>query len=434
MRILRRATARILGDGSLRTDVKVLFQAALALLALAVLIGAVEGQNRLPPSPEQSAIHGGAGTWGWIVLGVVALALMLFGGETLSALERRYARLVSGLATASVSCYVLAMVLDNALARVVFAASVLLSVVVLLGWLGMRSAQIRLGLPHVALLLATLALVFAATIGVLLEVQSATSATSAISAISATTGTFFPGDTASARPVVFVGGYLLLAGMAVSEWRLQPTSAVWPWQGVVQVALAFVAALVLGVGILLNVAGAASLALVFELASGVFLVVRFAPRMRAVRWLERDSERHFALGSIFLVAYVVFFVYLLATLAIRANTSYGNIPLSLTTALNHVMFLGAMTNALVGLIIATTRDRKGFWPATEDLLFWGMNLGLLGFVIGLVVSSTTLAQTLQGIFSPILAASLLVGIVVYSIRLQTARMRIGAPEAVRAGG
>jgi hypothetical protein len=414
MHILRRAVARIPGHGGLRTDVKVLFQAALVLLALAVLLGALNVQNRPLRSPDQSTIHGGAGMWGWIVLGVVALALMLFGGATLSVLERRYARLLSGLATASVSCYVLAMVSGNARARVVFAVVLLLSIVSLLGWLGMRSAQIHLGLPHVALLLATLALVFAATIGMLLEVQSATSASSA------TLRTLFPGDTAAARPVVFVSGYLLLAGMAVSEWRLQPTSEAWPWQGVVQVALAFLAALVLGVGTLLNIAGTTSLALVFELASGVFLVVRFAPRMRVVRWLERGSERHFALGSIFLVAYIVFFVYLLANLVIRANFSYVEIPAPLTTALDHLMFLGAMTNALLGLLIEVTRDRRGFWPATEDLLFWGMNLGVLGFAIGLTLGSTPLAQTLQGLFSSILAASLLVGIVVCSVRLQTA--------------
>jgi hypothetical protein len=428
MRILRRAAARILAHGSLRTDVKVLFQAALALLALAVVLGAIQVQNRQPPSPDQSAIHSGAGTWGWIMLGVVALSLMLFGGGTLSALEQRYARLMSGLTTASVACYVLALVSGNALVRVVCSAALLLSIVSLLGWLGMRSAQIHLGLPQVALVLASIALVFAATIGMLLEVQSAASASAA------TIGTFFPGDTASARPVVFVSGYLMLAGMAVSEWRLQPTSAGWSWQGVAQVALAFLAAVALGIGLLLDIAGAASLALVFDLASGVFLVMRFAPRMRDVRWLERGSERHFALGSIFLVAYMILFVYLLGTLAIRAKVSYGEIPLSVTGALDHLMFLGAMTNALVGLLTEMTCERRRFWPATEDLLFWGLNLGLLGFVIGLALGSTTLGQTLQGLFSPILAASLLVGIVAYSVRLQTARVRIEMPEAVRFGG
>jgi hypothetical protein len=366
--------------------------------------------------------------WGWIVLGVVALALLLFGSRTLSPLERRYVRVVGVLATASVSCYVLALISGNALACAICAAALLLSIVSLLGWLGMRSAQIRLGLPHVALLLATIALVFAATIGMLLEVQSVAVASGA------TVRTFFPGDTASARPAVFASGFLLLAGMAVAEWRLQPAAVGWPWKGVVQVALAFLAAVALGIGLLLNIAGAASLALVFELASGVFLIIRFAPRLRAVRWLERGSERHFALGGIFLAAYMVFFVYLLAALALRPNVSYGDIPTPLTSALDHLMFLGVMTNALLGLLIETTRERRGFWPPAEDLVFWGMNVGLLGFVIGLALDNSALAHVLQGIFAPLLAASVLLGAIAYSVRLQTARVRIEMPEVVRLGG
>jgi hypothetical protein len=156
--------------------------------------------------------------------------------------------------------------------------------------------------------------------------------------------------------------------------------------------------------------------------------------MRAVRWLERGSERHFALGGIFLAVYIVFFVYLLITLALRANVNYGNVPAPLTSALDHLMFLGVMTNVLVGLLIETTRGRGGFWPATDDLVFWGMNVGLLGFIIGLALGSGTPAHVLQGLFAPLLAASLLLGVIAYSIRLQTARVCIEMPEAVRAGG
>jgi hypothetical protein len=429
MRIAQRA-ARLARFDGLRTDVKLLFQSALALLVIAVGIGALEGQNRQAPSPELAATHVAAGAIGWMLLGGAALSLMLFGGGTLPTRDRRYARVVSVLAVASVSCYVLAVVSGGALARVIFATAVLLSGVALLGWLGMRSAQIRLGLPQIALLLATLALIFAATFGMLIEAQSATSQM------------YFPGDTASARPVALAGGYLLLAGMAVSEWRLQPSShpashpasPAWPWLGLAQVALAFVAAVALGVGFLLNVTAVVPVSIVFELAAGALFALRFAPRMRSVRWLERGGERHFAFGAIFLVAYLGFFAYLLARLTLGIYLSYGGIPSPLTTALDHLMFLGVMTNVLFGLILDTTRDRKALWPAAEDLLFWGMNLGVLGFVVGLVVRNSVLAYTLQGIFTPILAACLLVGIVVCSVRLQTARVRIEIEEPIRAGG
>jgi hypothetical protein len=406
----------------LSTDVKLLLQAALALLAIGAIIGAIAAQNRFVLAPEWVAAHIASGALGWMLLGIVAFALMLFGAEGFSALERRSARAVSVLVVVSVCCYVLAAWRGSPLARVVCIAAVLLAIVALLGWLGMRSAQIRLCLAHLALLLAVLALTFGATIATLIEIQSLTHMV------------LFPGDTASSRPVVLSSGYLVLAGMALLERRLRPAAEAWPRLGVAQVGLAFVAAMALGTGILLNMAGVVPLAAALELATGAVFVVRFAPRVLAVRWLERGSERQYALASVFLVAYLVFFVYLLVRLTLHAYPDYGDIPTSLSIALGHLLFLGAITNALFGLIIETARERRGVWPATEDVLFWGMNLGLLGFVTGLVVRNSVVAFLLQGIFASILGAALVVGVAALGARLQMSRVRIEAPEVVRAGG
>jgi hypothetical protein len=399
----------------LHEDARLLWQTALALLALSVVIGIIAGQQRLVAIPlDVDAAHTHAGALGWIELGFVAVALALFGGA-LSALEQRIAQVVGVSAAASAVAYVLATLVDSALARVIFGAAVMLSMVALLGWLGMRSPQVRFfGLPQLALALAAVSLLLGATIGTLLEVQAAGATT------------YFPGASAEAHPLVLAAGFQTLALMAIAEWRLRPAPDHWPSLGVAQIALAFVAGVLLCLRALLGMAMLLPLGVVLELAAAALFAVRFAPRVARVRWFVRGGERLFALSALILVVYLGFLCYLLGRLALHSYNSFADIPTTLTTASDHLLFLGVMTNALFGVLCETIGERERFWPAADELLFWGMNLGLIGFVVGLLVRNSLLALMLQGMFSPILGASLLVGVVAYSVRLHTARTEVGS--------
>jgi len=89
------------------------------------------------------------------------------------------------------------------------------------------------------------------------------------------------------------------------------------------------------------------------------------------------------------------------------------IPPWLIFALDHAIFVGVMTNAIFGLLFALTRARATFWPWADHIVFVGTNAGLVGFVFGLATESVILKQA----FSPIMGASILLGLFVCATRL-----------------
>jgi hypothetical protein len=87
------------------------------------------------------------------------------------------------------------------------------------------------------------------------------------------------------------------------------------------------------------------------------------------------------------------------------------------------MFIGVMSNALFGLIqIVVTQQRRSFWPWADDVLFWGMNFGMVGFVISLLLD----ARILERIFIPIMGLSILLALLTYTLRMR----RTSEPEAI----
>ena len=82
-------------------------------------------------------------------------------------------------------------------------------------------------------------------------------------------------------------------------------------------------------------------------------------------------------------------------------------------ALDHSMFIGVMTNALFGLIGEVTGNGRKTWPWVDDILFWGMNIGLVGFLVALIFE----IRYLEPIFTPIMGLSILLAIGVSIARL-----------------
>jgi predicted membrane protein len=80
---------------------------------------------------------------------------------------------------------------------------------------------------------------------------------------------------------------------------------------------------------------------------------------------------------------------------------------ALIIALDHIMFIGVMTNALFGALAA---DLHGRTTAVADrILLWGVNIGIAGFAVGLL-SQEALPKR---IFTPIMGTALLIGIAAY---------------------
>ena len=73
-------------------------------------------------------------------------------------------------------------------------------------------------------------------------------------------------------------------------------------------------------------------------------------------------------------------------------------------ALDHITFIGVMTNLLFGLAITVAGGWDG--SLTDRLIVWGVNLGLATFAVGLITESPALKR----IGTPLMGAALLLGI------------------------
>ena len=123
------------------------------------------------------------------------------------------------------------------------------------------------------------------------------------------------------------------------------------------------------------------------------------------------------MSGIFLVVNVALLTYFLVITITGASG-----PAGLLIAVDHSMFIGVMSNALFGLIQDASQEQRSFWPWADDILFWGMNIGITGFLVALLSG----VKVLESIFPPIMGLSILLGILTYFLRLN----RLSKPGAV----
>lgn len=403
----------VLAGSRFASEIRWLFQAGLLVFVVTVAIGILNGFHFITLPRQVLLTHVHAGTLGWITLGVFAICLWLFGGENETRANHWPISTLSLLAAIGVPVYVLAFLSGNLLARAVFGLPVLIAIVGLLAWLVTRVGQVRLSVPRLAVLAAITTLVVGSTIGVLIQLELASRSQ------------FLPEGAIGGHVTAQVVGYLVLIGMAISEWRLKDTAGL-TWPGIIQVGLLFVGGLLITIGALLNVQALLGAFIPAELIAVAIYVVRLGPQLRRVRWLEAASDRHFGLVVPYLVANLALLIWLIFGVVTRVYARFELIPLWIVFAFDHTMFIGVMSNSLFGLIQQVSRTPHRFWPWAEHVVFWGMNGGLIGFVATLAANQ----QGLEKFFTPIMGGSILVGIITYSVRLQ--QLRTVAPTPATA--
>jgi hypothetical protein len=211
--------------------------------------------------------------------------------------------------------------------------------------------------------------------------------------------------------------------MAIAEWRLLPQAVQRSSAGVVQVAALFVGGLALSLGTLIGLIEVAGLInIVAELVAVAIFVVRMARRVVATEWLRPAAERQIAIAAVFIVVDVAILVYLVYAVLTGVYgepgvTDIADLPPWLVFALDHAIFIGVMTNLIFGLLWVLTRGGDNRWTWADHVVFWGVNIGLVGFVVGLATESVELKR----IFSPIMGIAILVGLAVYAARLWRTR-------------
>ncbi|MCB1247463.1 MAG: hypothetical protein KDB69_09360 [Acidimicrobiia bacterium] len=391
---------------------RVTFTAALALFAVTIVIGILNGLDLYEPDHDTLITHVHAGTLGWITLATSGAALLMFSGSHNDTdNDRQMATRLAWVMTAAITLYVLAFfagdrIPGDRIQRPIFGTVLLVVVVWFAVWLFSTNQQVgSSSIARLGLLLAWISLTIGAILGILLGIYTSKGE--------------IPGldnDTAAAvsegHPPAMVIGFLILAAMAVIEWLFREHEH---WSedrlGVAQMWILFAAGMLANIGFLAameeELLGPANLLMIVGV---VIMVIRYRRELAPSGWRGAGSGTFVRMSSVFLVVYLV-----LGTILI-ANVVSGNIDFDALTeaqeglllGFDHTMFIGVMTNLLFGAVVLGGLGRR-MLSSGDRVVLWGVNLGIVGFLTGLLAVSPVLKR----ISTPVMGTALLIGIVLY---------------------
>jgi hypothetical protein len=371
---------------------------AMGVFVLNIVIGILNGSDAVDFDHNQILTHVHAGTIGWLTLTIIASAYLLF-----RAADRRLMLTLSVL----VPLYVIAFYAGSFPARAAGGTLLLLAIAWALVWVWRQYLAGERSLPRLAVVLGLTSFGYGAVIGVLLQIEAA-SGTRIVS-----------GDGIGAHASAMTFGYLVLSAFGLIEWRLLGTTGL-PRAGLVQILALFIGGLVISVGLLAGAEQAAGgIYLLTQLVAVVLFVARVWPRALRVGWLSPDPIRHVAAASIWVVAALVLFMYLVATFITAADPTDPNaFPLNVLIASDHAVYIGVITNIVLALLSVLVIDRATARPWISHLIFWGVNLGLLVFVTGLIVDTAELKR----IGAPVMGVTLLIALAILAVRAWSATL------------
>jgi hypothetical protein len=220
-------------------------------------------------------------------------------------------------------------------------------------------------------------------------------------------------------------GYLLVAGFAVVEWLLHDDAE--GRAGYVQMWLLFAAGIIINIAFVTGtdeqLAGPANLLMI---AAGIMVLWRSRSMLAPDGWRGAGVGLFPRFGMLFLIAYLGLLTVLVSWI-VRDVVDFDALTESqegLLLAFDHTMFIGVMTNVLFG-VLATKLSSPGTALANK-VVWWGVNIGIVGFAIGLVTTTTVLKQ----IFAPIMGVSLLIALALYLRELTSADIDQPEPAMV----
>ncbi len=384
------------------TTARDLYLVAMAVFLVTIVIGILNGADAVEFDRNQLLTHVHSGTVGWLSLTIVASTFLL-----LRAADRRLMLTLAVL----VPVYVVAFYTGNLPFRAIAGTALLAAIVWLLYWAWITYLAGERTLPRLAVVLGLTSFGYGAVIGVLIQVGLALELV------------ILPGDTIGAHASAMTFGYLVLCAMGLIEWQLLGTRGL-PTLGLVQVAALFIGGLIISISLLLGVEQAGGgIYLLTQLVAVVIFIIRVWPRAIRTAWADADPARHFAVASIWAVAALILFMYIVFTF-ISAADPENALPLNVLFASDHAVYIGVITNIVLGLLsVLFLRGRAPGWVA--QVIFWGVNLGLAVFVVGLIVDTAEIKR----IGAPVMGVTLLL-----ALALLAARTWGSTPDAGRLEG
>ncbi|MBI4259165.1 MAG: hypothetical protein HY658_01240 [Actinobacteria bacterium] len=380
-------------------EIRALFAGSMAMYLITVVVGILNGLDLVEFDHDTLMTHVHSGALGWISLGVFASTLRMFSeGDQVSAKQARLARGLAAYSPLAVAFLVAAFWSGVHWLRPVGGALTLAAILGVATWAIRQWKEGRRTVARLAMIAALVSLAVGAIVGVVLGLATA-------GAFELSEGMY------AAHPATMIVGFLVVAGMAIGEWKLMPEqrTASSSRAGVAQVGCLFLAGIVLAVGALFDILPLIALNLPLEVAGIVIFLARLRKPLRAVRWTVRGSGRLFGLSVAFLAVNIGLIVYLIGAYA----DDFDAVPAWLIFALGHSMFIGVMTNALLGVLHDASGARRHVAAWADDVAFFGVNLGVTGFVVGLLLQEAVLKRS----FAPIMGVAILVSLGALAVRL-----------------
>jgi hypothetical protein len=228
-------------------------------------------------------------------------------------------------------------------------------------------------------------------------------------------------DIVGAHASAMVFSYLILIAMGLLDWRVLGTEDR-PRGGVAQVALLFAGGLIISGALLFLPVDAqqapGGLYLLVELIAVAIFAVRVLPTAVRIEWSAASAARYFATSAVFVVVSTAIFLIVIFKFISDPSITQDPTPvLGILTASDHAAFIGVVTNLMLGLLIVLTRDRGDLWRWADQLIYWGVNVGLLIFIAGLVGDVVILKR----IGAPLMGVALLLAVATFAQRLWAAR-------------
>jgi hypothetical protein len=343
--------------------------------------------------------HVHAGTLGWITLSVIGVALLMFGEGAGAAEVESTSRMTMGIVGATV-LYVIAFATTTGLFRPIAGTLMLVAIVWAFAWAAKRWPTTTRTVPVLAMFLALISLVIGAVLGVILGLFIARGSVPGIDTETAS-------NLGAAHPAAMLTGYLLLAGIAIAEWRLsdRPTLASESKVGSGTAWALFVAGVLFNLAFILDIEAFIQVASLLQVIAVVAFVSRMWRYLTPNAWRGAGVSVYAKLSVVYLaigVALLVYVVQLFVSGELNPETGEG--PVGVLLAFDHAMFLGVMTNVLfAGLAIGLAYD------TAQRIVVWGVNVGLAGFLIGLIADQ----QTVKRVFTPVLGVALILAVFVF---------------------
>lgn len=387
------------------TEIGWLLQTGLLVFIVTPTIGIINGTKIFGTlSRDVLLTHVHSGTLGWITLGAMAMVLWLF-GPVVPASKDRNTRTLALLSMATIPLYVLAFFSGNLPARAI-TGTLLLLVILLWAIFAIGAASgigwRRLSVPQLAAVLSLVSLVIGSTLGVLIQIQLAT-------------GTkILSNDAVGAHATAQVSGYLVLMSVGLIDWAILGERSRRTLAANVMIGALFLGGLCVAGGLLLGLIPLAALATPLQIVAVVIFLIRVAPSALRVP-LRSGGARFFAIAVPFLVTNILLTVYLIITV-VSSGKPFDQIelPFGLIIALDHAIFVGAMTNILFGVLAHATSDRAAVWAWADQLVFWLLNVGVAVFIVVLVSGATELER----FTAPVMGLAVYLGIATFTLRLR----------------